>query len=105
MTHEIITNLLDEYLTGDLNEEERTLVANHVSGCSICSAEIESAERIRAQVAQLPTAIDPPPEAWTAIRSAILQPEPAASDLPKHTVKKFRRRQLMTAAAAAAITA
>ncbi|MGH7603647.1 MAG: anti-sigma factor family protein [Gemmatimonadaceae bacterium] len=105
MTHEIITNLLDDYLTGDLSEEVRILVANHVSSCTICSAEIENAERIRARVAQLPNAIDPPPEAWTAIRSAILEPETDASNVPAQTVKRFRRRRIMTAAAAAAITA
>ena len=105
MTHEIITNLLSDYLSGDLNEEMRALVANHVSGCRVCSTEIESFERVRAQVAQLPTAVDPPPEAWTAIRSAILQPESLTSDVARHTENKFRRRQIMTVAAVAVIAA
>ncbi|MGH7651486.1 MAG: anti-sigma factor family protein [Gemmatimonadaceae bacterium] len=104
MTHEIITNLLDDYLAGDLNEDARKLVADHMRGCATCSAEIERGERIREQVAQLPKAIDPPPEAWAAIRSAILQAETAA-DVPKRTVAQLRGRQLLTIAAAAAIAA
>ena len=42
MTHDVIRHLLDDYVTGDLTEDARAPVADHIAGCAACSAEVES---------------------------------------------------------------
>ena len=71
MTHEIIRHLLDDYVTGELAEDARSPVADHIAGCAICAAEVESLKRILARAADLPKSIDPPAESWSNIRAAI----------------------------------
>lgn len=71
MTHEVIKHLLDDYVTGELTEEARPPVEEHVATCALCTAEVESLKRILARAAELPKFIDPPADAWSNIRSAI----------------------------------
>jgi len=71
MTHEVIRHLLDDYVTGELTEDARGPVADHVAACEICAAEVESLKKILARAAELPKSIDPPAAAWSNIRSAI----------------------------------
>jgi len=71
MTHEVIRHLLDDYVTGELTEDARGPVADHIAACEICAAEVESLKAILARAADLPKSIDPPAEAWSNIRSAI----------------------------------
>lgn len=71
MTHDVIRHLLDDYVTGELTEDARAPVADHVATCAICAAEVESLNRIIARAAELPKSIDPPAEAWSNIRAAI----------------------------------
>ena len=71
MTHEVIRHLLDDYVTGELTEDARGPVADHIAACAICGAEVESLKGILARAADLPRSIDPPPEAWLNIRAAI----------------------------------
>ncbi len=71
MTHEVIRHLLDDYVTGELTEDARSPVADHIAACEICAAEVESLKAILARAADLPKSIDPPAEAWSNIRSAI----------------------------------
>jgi anti-sigma-K factor RskA len=77
MTHEVIKHLLDDYVTGDLSEEARPPVEEHVAACAMCSADVESLRQILARAAALPKAIDPPADAWSNIRSAIARDESA----------------------------
>jgi anti-sigma-K factor RskA len=77
MTHEVIKHLLDDYVTGDLSEEARQPVEEHVASCALCSVEVESLKRILARAAELPKSIDPPADAWSNIRSAISRDESA----------------------------
>src|SRR5256885_4424674 len=78
MTHEVIRDLLDDYVTGELSEDARAPVAEHVTICAICRAEVESLRRILERAMELPKSIDPPAEAWSNIRSAILRDEKVA---------------------------
>jgi hypothetical protein len=71
MTHEVIKHLLDDYVTGDLTEDARAPVAEHIAACDLCRGEIESLQAIVARARELPRAVEPPAEAWTGIRSAI----------------------------------
>jgi hypothetical protein len=71
MTHEVVRHLLDDYATGELNEDARAAVADHIAACEICRAEVESLQKILTRAAELPRSIDPPGEAWQNIRAAI----------------------------------
>jgi hypothetical protein len=71
MTHEVIKHLLDDYVTGDLTEDARAPVAEHIAVCDLCRSEIESLQAIVARARELPRSVEPPAEAWTGIRSAI----------------------------------
>jgi anti-sigma-K factor RskA len=104
MTHEVIRHLLDDYVTGDLTEDARAPVAEHVSVCAICGAEVDGLRRILERATDLPKSIDPPAEAWSNIRSAILRDEKiAASRGDSSEVGFWRRRSAMVAAAAVVV--
>ena len=105
MTHEVIRHLLDDYVTGELTEDARGPVADHIAACEICSAEVESLKRILARAADLPKSIDPPAEAWSNIRTAILREENAATTHAAATSPRWWRRPLVIAAAAAVVVA
>lgn len=105
MTHEVIRHLLDDYVTGDLNEDARGPVADHVAVCEICSAEVESLKRILVRASEMPKSIEPPPEAWSNIRTAILREENAASRSTRTASPVFWRRPWVMTAAAAVVVA
>src|SRR5437868_2619435 len=105
MTHEVIRHLLDDYVTGDLTEDARAPVADHVSVCAICSAEVESLRRVLERAADLPKSIDPPAEAWSNIRSAILRDERVGGSHVDRGGPVFWRRPWLMAAAAAVVVA
>ncbi|MFL5489615.1 MAG: anti-sigma factor family protein [Gemmatimonadaceae bacterium] len=104
MTHEVIRHLLDDYVTGELNEDARAPVAEHVAACEICSAEVESLKQVLARAAQLPKSIDPPAEAWSNIRSVILRDEQVGKrrDMRRRPIW---RHPFMSAIAAAVVVA
>src|SRR3954470_2932244 len=105
MTHEVIRHLLDDYVTGDLAEDARGPVADHVSICAICGAEVESLRRILERAADLPKSIDPPAEAWSNIRSAILRGETVGASRRSGAGVAFWRRPWVMVAAAAVVVA
>jgi hypothetical protein len=82
MTHEVIRHLLDDYVTGELTEDARGPVADHISACEICHAEVKSLKGILARAAELPKSIDPPAGAWLNIRAAIERDKEAVA--PNH---------------------
>jgi anti-sigma-K factor RskA len=71
MTHELIRHLLDDYVTGELADEARAPVAEHIAACEICADEVNGLQRVLARTADLPKEIDPPAEAWENIKAAI----------------------------------
>jgi anti-sigma-K factor RskA len=100
MTHEIIKHVLDDYVTGDLPEEARPPVEEHIAACTLCSAEVESLKQILARAAELPKSIDPPANAWSNIRSAIARDESAArADDSVSRFEIWQRRYVLAAAA------
>jgi anti-sigma-K factor RskA len=98
MTHEVIRHLLDDYITGELTEDARGPVADHIAACAICAAEVESLKGILARAADLPRSIDPPPEAWLNVRAAIERDKEAFA-AHQETSEKFWRRPYVLAAA------
>ena len=71
MTHQVIRQLLDDYVTGDLSAEARGPVADHIATCEICRSEVADLEAISSRAAALPKSIEPPDDAWLGIRAAI----------------------------------
>jgi anti-sigma-K factor RskA len=98
MTHEVIRHLLDDYVTGELTEDARGPVADHIAACEICSAEVESLKGILARAADLPRSIDPPAEAWLNIRSAIERDTQAVAIDHKPLENLWRRPYMLAAA-------
>lgn len=103
MTHEVIRHLLDDYVMGDLADDARPAVAEHVNACDICRSEVQSLERIRALTRELPTEVEPPAAAWAGIRSAIERDKTAVTEAAP--VKPSRWQRPLSIAAAAAIVA
>jgi len=104
MTHEVIRHLLDDYVTGELAEDARAPVAEHVAACEICAEEVRSLQRVLARAAELPKSIDPPPEAWDNIRAAILKDE-ASLDPARRDLSLIRRHPVLLAVAASIVVA
>jgi anti-sigma-K factor RskA len=100
MTHEVIRHLLDDYVTGELTEDARGPVAEHVATCAICAAEVESLKEILARAADLPKSIDPPAGAWSNIRAAIERDKEAVATHPAKSESFWRRPYVLAAAAA-----
>jgi hypothetical protein len=105
MTHDIIRHLLDDYVTGGLDPETSAAVSDHLPGCAVCSAEVEGVRQVLDSTAQLPRSIDPPPEVWANIHSAILQESSDKKPRRSAAQQFFRRRPALTVAAAAAVIA
>jgi anti-sigma-K factor RskA len=99
MTHEVIKHLLDDYVTGDLPEEARPAVEEHIASCAMCSAEVESLRQIVARAAGLPKSIEPPADAWLNIRSAIERDESASrAASPASRFRIWQRPYVLAAA-------
>ena len=105
MTHDVIRHLLDDYVTGDLSEDARAPVADHIASCAACSAEVESVKRVLAQASQLPKSIDAPPAAWSNIRAAIERDQAAVVAGDVRDRQPLWRRPVALAAAAAVVAA
>jgi anti-sigma-K factor RskA len=105
MTHDVIRHLLDDYVTGDLTEDARAPVADHVASCAVCSAEVDGLKRVLSRATQLPKSIDPPAEPWSNIRAAIQRDQAAVGSGPDRLRKPIWRRPVAVAAAAAIVTA
>jgi hypothetical protein len=98
MTHEVIRHLLDDYVTGELTEDARGPVADHIAACAICGAEVDGLKEILARAADLPKSIEPPTEAWLNIRGAIERDKEAFATRHE-TSESFWRRPYVLAAA------
>jgi anti-sigma-K factor RskA len=102
MTHEVIRHLLDDYVTGELTEDAREPVAEHVATCAVCAAEVESLKGILARAADLPKSIDPPAGAWLNIRAAIERDKEAVVTHQTASESFWRRPYVLAAAVALA---
>jgi hypothetical protein len=100
MTHEVIRHLLDDYVTGDLPEDVRGPVADHIAACEICRTEVEGLKGILARAAELPKSIDPPAGAWLDIRAAIERDKEAVAADNGVKSREFWRQPYLLAAAA-----
>jgi hypothetical protein len=100
MTHEVIRHLLDDYVTGELTEDARGPVAEHIAACEICAGEVAGLKKILARATELPKSIDPPAEAWSNIRAVIERDKDAVAAHHQSATRGFWRRPYALAAAA-----
>ena len=98
MTHEVIKHLLDDYVTGELTEDARGPVADHIASCEICGAEVEGLKGILVRAADLPKSIEPPAVAWLNIRAAIERDKDAVAKGDGITRRDFWRPYALAAA-------
>lgn len=98
MTHEVIRHLLDDYVTGELTEDARGPVADHIAACEICRAEVEDLRAVLARAAELPKSIDPPAGAWVNIRAAIERDKSAIATEHARSERSWRQPYLLAAA-------
>ena len=105
MTHEVIRHLLDDYVTGELPDDARAPVAEHVAACEICADEVRGLQRVLARAAELPKSIEPPPEAWDNIKSVILRDESALAPTRGRRRSVWWRHPVVLAAAASIVVA
>ena len=104
MTHELIKHLLDDYVSGELPEDARVPVAEHIAACDLCRSEVESLEKVVAGAKTLPRSVEPPAEAWAGIRSAIARDESAVRS-PVRTARIREGRRPYLAAASVVLAA
>lgn len=103
MTHEVIRHLLDDYVTGDLAEDARAPVADHITGCEICRAEVEDLRRILAKAAELPKSIEPPSAAWQSIRASIEREKLAVTERDGRRIRWWQRPSVLAASIIVAV--
>lgn len=104
MTHDVIRHLLEDYVTGDLTEDAHAPVAEHIAGCAICLAEVESLKQIIARAGDLPKSIEPPADAWAGIRQTI-ERDARALERPAWSSSGLRWTRAWTLAASALVVA
>jgi anti-sigma factor RsiW len=99
MTHDVIKHLLDDYVSGELPEDARAPVREHIAACEMCAEEVKGLERVKARAAELPRSIDPPAEAWENIKAAIMKDEAAIAPRRGEPPTIWRHPVMMAVAA------
>ena len=87
---------LNELIDGTLAPDERSRVEAHVATCLPCAATVRQLESLVERTRVLPRAIQPPGDAWEAVRSAVRTPATRRSA----PVPRISRWSQMAAAAA-----
>ena len=83
LDHRHLQDRLDHYLDGDLPEDERLLVEEHLGRCDECLEEVEALRSIREGALALPREIAPPADLWPAIAARIQ----ASADAPRDVIE------------------
>jgi len=99
MTHEVVRHLLDDYVAGDLTEDARVPVLDHIGVCAICRSEVDGLEKLAVQAAALPRAVEPPVQAWAEIRSVIERDARVERTVSRRSSSRFRAQPYALAAA------
>ena len=109
MSHSEYEELAAGYVLGALEPDDEHLFQQHLSGCSVCEANVRELEAVVGGLAYAAPPVDPPDTLWAGIRREI-RPEaarrtsiPAAAPGPPSGAGLRRPRLLPALAAAAAI--
>jgi anti-sigma-K factor RskA len=109
MSHSEYEELAAGYVLGALEPDDEHAFQQHLSGCSVCEANVRELEAVVGELAYAAPPVDPPDTLWAGIRREI-RPEaarrtsiPAAAPGPPSGAGVRRLRLLPALAAAAAI--
>jgi hypothetical protein len=64
---------LHDYVDGDLGDDRRAMVEQHLTACSACRDLVVRITALAAEVAAAPRAVEPPGDLWPAIRAEIVR--------------------------------
>ena len=73
MNQKHVSHLIDDYIDGVLNAEDRTFVELHIKGCPSCQKELSELEAVVHDLHTLPKSIVPPESLQTVINQKLLQ--------------------------------
>jgi Ca-activated chloride channel family protein len=73
MNQKHVSHLIDDYIDGVLNAEDRTFVELHIKECPSCQKEFSELESVVHDLQHLPKSIVPPEQLQTAINKKLLQ--------------------------------
>ena len=73
MNQKHVSHLIDDYIDGVLNAEDRTLVEMHIKECPSCQKELSELEKVIHDLQHLPKSIVPPERLQAAINQKLLQ--------------------------------
>ena len=103
-----IDYILQDYIDGSVNAEERAAVERHLSECEACRSEYEALRLLVTEVGLLSKSIEPERELWPSIEQKIVSLPPVHPDLNGRSPDRpAARRHLVRwgVAAAAAVAA
>ena len=92
MTHPVSEEALDDFVYERLESGSRSDVERHLHGCADCAAKVGALRALRARVALVPRAIEPPSDLWPELRAELRLRSERRSGLA-------RQRWLLAAAA------
>jgi hypothetical protein len=107
-THRQVEKLLPWFVTGQLGDADRALVADHVTTCELCRAELHAEQALNQKVARMPIDVD---LGWAALRRRVESGQararawPGARRLVLHMVDRPRAAALLIAAQVALLVA
>ena len=83
MTHSAIRDggRLHDYVDGLLSGAERAAVEAHVGACDDCGKEVQRLLALRARLAAVPRAVEPPRDLWPDVRARLVR-HPARQEAP-----------------------
>lgn len=87
--HETIEELLAVYALDAVDHDERRLVEDHLSQCSLCRSELEEHRDVTALM--VGEAVEPPPNVWDGIVGKINPTEPREELAPVVSLESKRR--------------
>jgi anti-sigma factor RsiW len=88
-THDTIAELLAVYALDAVEPDERDLVEDHLSRCSLCRAEVEEHRQVAAMLAG--EAVEPPPHVWQGLIGKINATEPHEDLAPVVSISSKRK--------------
>src|SRR5262249_42584861 len=64
-----VTELLNDYLDGELSSDQSNIVEDHLRNCPSCQSELNSLRTLVEDLHELPKGIDPPAEFFEELQS------------------------------------
>jgi hypothetical protein len=102
-THDEILERLGDWMDGELEPAETTLLERHLAGCGACRAAAVELRELLEQAAALPREIAPGRDLWGAIEERIRDRPVIPIRIARPPVRRGWTREILAAAAAALV--